>query len=828
MADDVLKSFAIALGFVTKGKEEAKRSVADYEKAVRDAEKRIEDARWAGAKTEEEVAKLSRDLNLKLAREALSQAQAREKAETEQVRKRKENAAAFVAGMNKMAIAAAAAATAIGFAFEKFAKSFDNLYFQAERSGTSVQSLRAIGFAFGQVGGDAKQAQASVDSFTTKIRNNPGLRQFVKDLGVNDKLQGVDKYIATLDAIKAKTNGDSAVGHQYAEMLGISEENYNLFVRQGEAMKAYKAQYDDLSQTLKFNADQAAEGATKFEKAIGRLQATVGILVEKLLAALAPALTAIIDRFQAWIASNPEALDRILTNISNTIVRVVEGITKFLASLSDSDNAMKTWDAFAERAERIAKSIETIVLGLGKVFKLVSDLNHIELGGIGAGSTWLLNKLTGGTFAPASFGGAGGGGGGGWGSGGPPSADVPDNRSLYEKIAPTSMGGKPAPGRASIGNWWTPERQQHAIDTLVKGGVSELGAKGLVARWSAVEAPGGPGAVNPKSGAFGIGQWLTADRLAPIKGNTDFDAQLGHALHELHTTEGAALRALNAAKTPQDAARGASMYERAEGYNGQTGIDNFTAKTATAIGLLGRAAASASDAMSPAGTRATGTGLTEIRTRSGKSVKVASEFAPNFQGFLDDYEKAGGNVGLLGGVSERPGNASYHPTGRAIDVNQTGRGIRSRDLNLPLSVEDALAQKWGLRSGNSFRSNDNGHFEVNDAAAARAAIDRIARERAGASAAATAPANVAKAGAGRANMTPGGFDVNAYLKPQTPMGVGAGSSTSNTDARSVTQHIHNDMKVTGVEKPQDHARTIESTLKSVHQMSLENAQSAIA
>ena len=82
-------------------------------------------------------------------------------------------------------------------------------------------------------------------------------------------------------------------------------------------------------------------------------------------------------------------------------------------------------------------------------------------------------------------------------------------------------------------------------------------------------------------------------------------------------------------------------------------------------------------------------------------------------------------------------------------------------------------------------------------------------------------------------MTPGGFDPNRIdprdlIKPHAPMGVGGSSSTSTTDARQVNQTFNNNTTVTGVEKPQDHARAIESTLKTVHQMSLENAQSAIA
>lgn len=147
------------------------------------------------------------------------------------------------------------------------------------------------------------------------------------------------------------------------------------------------------------------------------------------------------------------------------------------------------------------------------------------------------------------------------------------------------IGGKGS-GNPGVGGWWTKDRQQHAVDTLVKGGVSELGARGLVARWAAVESSGGPTSVNPKSGAFGIAQWLTRDRLAGIKGNTDFDAQLAYVLKELNTTNGAALRKLNSAKTDFDAATGASMYERAEGYNPKTGVDNFTATTAAAMAKI--------------------------------------------------------------------------------------------------------------------------------------------------------------------------------------------------------------------------------------------------
>lgn len=131
--------------------------------------------------------------------------------------------------------------------------------------------------------------------------------------------------------------------------------------------------------------------------------------------------------------------------------------------------------------------------------------------------------------------------------------------------------------------FWTAEKQRYALNYLRQAGLSNYGAAGLVSRWANVESTAaGPTAVNPHSGAFGIAQWLGA-RLAPIRGNTNFDAQLAYAVRELNGSERKAGTVLRNARNAQQGAVGASMYERAEGYNPATGVDNFTSYTAARI-----------------------------------------------------------------------------------------------------------------------------------------------------------------------------------------------------------------------------------------------------
>ena len=131
--------------------------------------------------------------------------------------------------------------------------------------------------------------------------------------------------------------------------------------------------------------------------------------------------------------------------------------------------------------------------------------------------------------------------------------------------------------------FWTNQNKLHALNVLLGAGLSPFGAAGLVSRWANVESSAnGPTAVNPSSGAFGIAQWL-GSRLSPIRGNTNFDAQLAYVIGELNGSESRAGNVLRNALSPDDGARGASMYERAEGYNPATGRDNWTAITAAGI-----------------------------------------------------------------------------------------------------------------------------------------------------------------------------------------------------------------------------------------------------
>jgi hypothetical protein len=80
--------------------------------------------------------------------------------------------------------------------------------------------------------------------------------------------------------------------------------------------------------------------------------------------------------------------------------------------------------------------------------------------------------------------------------------------------------------------WWTPENKEHAYERLRKGGLTDLGARAMVARWADVESTKrGPGDYNLVGsgihhGHYGIGQWDPERGGGPEMLKQSFDEQI--------------------------------------------------------------------------------------------------------------------------------------------------------------------------------------------------------------------------------------------------------------------------------------------------------------
>ncbi|SDO51780.1 hypothetical protein SAMN05216360_12527 [Methylobacterium phyllostachyos] len=812
MADDILKSLFVSLGWKNDeaGQKKVERSVADYEKTVREAEKRVEAARRAAAATTQQTdEQMARD-DLRAAREALRAAKETEEAARKvaaaKQKEAKESAEAIALAITKLNLfvdATIAAGQKIGSAIGGAITGLAQLNYVAGRTGASVQSIKGLGYAFSQVGGSVGQAMSALESFARSTRTNEGLAGFVKDLGVDTTK---DKALQLLDVIDTLKKEGYQVGSQQAEMLGIPEETFNLLARYGDQVRHFYAERAKAAKDFHLDEEEAAKASARLMQGLGSLSATVEVAFTKLLTSAAPRLSKWIDDLRDWIQSHQKEIGEFLEWIAQKVEWVGQKITEFVEGMAGTLQDKEKQKAFDEwkqgftdignAAQRLLDLSEKLAnSNLWKVLKLLTIDNPL--------ANWPLRLLSSAVgTAEAST-----GGGGLNAQASSVGAVPPDERSMLQKILPKALGGRDAPAAGDGSRSWRNNNPGNLKDGPFARAHGAVGVddKGF-ARFPSYDA----GRKAQESLLFDDPRYKRLsikDAIAKYAPAGDGNDPTGYAA-QVARAAGVGVDAPLSSLTPEQRGRFLDAQQRKEGW-----IPGFSATS--------------SDAPAPAGTPRLRTGLATVRASSGRTFQVAAEFAANFQGFIDDYEKAGGVIGPhSGGNNERPGNASYHPVGRAIDVNQVGRGVRAGGRTLPLDVEDALAAKWGLRSGNSFRSNDNGHFEVHRAEMARAAIERMKAQTDSdrtITRALTAPTPRPVL-----RMDPGGFDVNALTRPASPLATGSVTNSSSSTSKVLNQTNNYNVDIKDSRGPEAHAKAFKDTGTQMGQLHLENAQRAFA
>lgn len=100
----------------------------------------------------------------------------------------------------------------------------------------------------------------------------------------------------------------------------------------------------------------------------------------------------------------------------------------------------------------------------------------------------------------------------------------------------------------------------------------------------------------------------------------------------------------------------------------------------------------------------------QVRSKSGVTVSVAPSARAALQCVVDYVEAAGVRIKYMRGYGRGTVRGSLHPSGRALDINQTGRN-KTRP-HVPPSIANAAADKCGVVSGARWHWRDGGHWNM--------------------------------------------------------------------------------------------------------------------
>lgn len=276
-------------------------------------------------------------------------------------------------------------------ALESVAKNFDALYWTSQRTGASVQNIRALSYAVSQLGGTYQGAMASIEAFGQKLRSNPGYESMVRGLGVQtrDARGQLRDQITVMEELGGRLKKmPYYIANQYAGALGI-DENTLRALQSGDIQK-YLKQYEEIQKAAGLDPDRAARASQQFQTQIRALQQTIEAVAAKALTDYMPKISEWLEKFQKWIVDHGPEITAAFEKIATAVAQITTDMVELAKQLEP------VWDGFVKIAEAITgreglvAAIEVLV-GAAVLGKLVSMLSALV--GTGGTSSGFLGRF---------------------------------------------------------------------------------------------------------------------------------------------------------------------------------------------------------------------------------------------------------------------------------------------------------------------------------------------------------------------------------------------------------------------------------------------------
>ncbi|MWD19620.1 transglycosylase SLT domain-containing protein [Escherichia coli] len=240
------------------------------------------------------------------------------------------------------AVVKGSALSIVGFTTQ-IANGLDKIYWASQRTGASVQGIKALGYAASQTGASAESAMSSLEGLAGFMRSNPGAEGFLNRLGVQTRdasgkmrdtaaiFTGVGQKLNNMPYYRAK---------QYAQMLGI-DENTLMAMRRG--MGQLSSEYALTAKRIGFNAESAAKQSNIFMTSMRNLTMTLGQAKDKIGSNLAGGLAGSIDNFRRQILDNWPKIEAVITKIIKGIIWAGDAITRVLWRTGQAVEGVIAW-----------------------------------------------------------------------------------------------------------------------------------------------------------------------------------------------------------------------------------------------------------------------------------------------------------------------------------------------------------------------------------------------------------------------------------------------------------------------------------------------------
>ncbi|MDQ0507413.1 M15 family metallopeptidase [Xanthobacter agilis] len=230
-----------------------------------------------------------------------------------------------------MAAGLTAAAATIQATVVAVSKSFDNLYFAAQRTNSTVAGIKSLSYAFTQIGGTADEAMGAISGLAKAMRTNPGVEKWLNAQGI--KTAGKDVKQILMDAADVFAKKDYAISNQFAEMIGIPEETWNKWVKNKDQIRKFEAEQEAAQRRFGVDPKKAAESSNELMTRFRGLKMELWVLFEKITVALQPQLNQLMADIAKWFEEHQEQIVKILNQVLEAVKGLIADFGELLKAL---------------------------------------------------------------------------------------------------------------------------------------------------------------------------------------------------------------------------------------------------------------------------------------------------------------------------------------------------------------------------------------------------------------------------------------------------------------------------------------------------------------
>ena len=284
----------------------------------------------------------------------------------------------FAKGTLAMVTAFSAGMTTIVLGLRKVASTYEQLYYIAQRSGASVEGLRELEYAFGQIGMSAGDAAQAVEGIAAAMRGNPGMEGMLKALGVQTRTANGamrDTTQITVDLVKRLSQMPFYVAKQYAAMFGISERTLIQMEQHINDVAAAERRYRETAKAAGLDQEKLAAESREFMNAWRTLSTDIEVAFDTIAEQSLPALTEAMKKAGKFIVSHFGDIKDIARQVGDVFAEDTQEILKLLPQMNELVKATIGW-------KTVLEAIGAIIL-----YRILGPIG-VTIGAI----TWAINK----------------------------------------------------------------------------------------------------------------------------------------------------------------------------------------------------------------------------------------------------------------------------------------------------------------------------------------------------------------------------------------------------------------------------------------------------